>query len=64
MRMRIALFEKRPILKGSRGRGVSILPPTLSYSIKSHRREQALSQEGKGGPYERCRHHYSHPSIQ
>jgi hypothetical protein len=23
-----------------------------------------LSQEGKGGPYERCRHHHSHPGIQ
>jgi len=49
--MTLALFEKQPILKGSsRGRGVSTL--------------RALSQEGKGGPYERCRHHYFHPTIQ
>jgi hypothetical protein len=49
MRMSLALFEKQPILKGSRALGVSTL--------------RALSQEGKGGPYERCRHHF-HTRIQ
>jgi hypothetical protein len=47
--MTLALFEKRPILKGSRAPG--------EFTLRD------LSQEGKGGPYERCCPHF-HPRIQ